>query len=135
MTVMVVRKIGGAQLLCERRAPSSACELVSPIAPHIPLKPPWSQSYNEALAERLPEHPTLSMGGLARQGRWGNAFLQYAFLRTFAKVHNFQVQTPNWIGRRLCQLTDRDMSARLPAVLADGCSAITNVDYHPFAPF
>ncbi len=85
---------------------------------------PWERAVDGPVTD-FPDRPTLSMISLARHGRFGNAVLQYAFLRCFARLHGFRVETPNWIGRELFELRDEAVRGRYPAVVLDAFSEIS----------
>lgn len=50
--------------------------------------------------------PIISMNSIGTNGRFGNQLLQYAFLRIYAREHDLNVVTPDWIGRDLFDLDD-----------------------------
>ncbi len=74
------------------------------------------------LARECPPEPTLTMACLGRQGSWGNAVLQYVFLRCFSRAHGFRWQTPRWIGNDILGPTGPAIDFRAPAVVGDGVS-------------
>ena len=74
------------------------------------------------LARECPPEPTLTMACLGRQGSWGNAVLQYVFLRCFSQAHGFRWQTPRWIGNDILGPTGPPIDFRAPAVVGDGVS-------------
>jgi len=52
----------------------------------------------------------VSMSSLGENGRFGNQFFQYAFLKTYGLAHNLNVENPPWIGQRIFQITDTPCS-------------------------
>ena len=56
------------------------------------------------------------MSNLSIKGRFGNQIFKYAFLKTYAKQHNFGVETPTWVGQYLFGHKDPPISRELPQV-------------------
>lgn len=56
----------------------------------------------------------LGSNGIGRG--FGNKLFQYIFLKTYARRHNLQVETPEWIGRYLFGCNDPAISCQLPSV-------------------
>lgn len=51
---------------------------------------------------------------LGRMGRCGNQILQYAFLKTYARRHNLELQIPAWFGNEFFDINDPACGASLP---------------------
>ncbi len=47
-------------------------------------------------------------------GRWGNCLFQYATARKYAEEHKSQLQTPNWVGEKVFNISDPRITAELP---------------------
>lgn len=62
------------------------------------------------------EHGRLVMSTLGSNGRFGNQLLQYCLLRALGEVHEITVETPDWIGRWLFDLSDPYLGAPLPVL-------------------
>lgn len=58
--------------------------------------------------------PVITMSSLGRNGRFANQIFQYAFLKIYAKQHNLQVETPEWIGQYIFGHKDAPISQKLP---------------------
>lgn len=56
----------------------------------------------------------ISMSKLGQMGRFANQLIQYMFLKTYARRHNLEVQTPKWIGQDLFGLDDPPIAGPLP---------------------
>ncbi len=56
----------------------------------------------------------ITMRTLGDNGRFANQLFQYAFLRCYARVHDLEVQVPDWVGAWLFDLDDPHISAALP---------------------
>ncbi len=56
----------------------------------------------------------ISMRSLGRNGRFSNQLVQYAFLKTYAKEHDLEVQVPRWIGNYLFGCRDARIRSELP---------------------
>ena len=60
----------------------------------------------------------LQMTDFGRLGRWGNQIFQYAFLKTYARRHDLEVQIPAWAGEDLYGFHDaRPDGGRYPLVV------------------
>lgn len=57
---------------------------------------------------------TMSCLGDPTLGRFGNSLLQYAYLKTYAKLYNLRVETPEWIGQYLFGHNDPPITKKLP---------------------
>jgi len=56
----------------------------------------------------------VTMSCLGSLGRFGNSLLQYAYLKTYAKLYNLRVETPEWIGQYLFGHSDPSITKKLP---------------------
>ncbi|NJL90237.1 MAG: FkbM family methyltransferase [Coleofasciculaceae cyanobacterium SM2_1_6] len=56
----------------------------------------------------------ITMSCLGNLGRFGNSLLQYVYLKTYAKLYNLRVETPEWIGQYLFGHSDPPISRELP---------------------
>ena len=56
----------------------------------------------------------LTMGGLGRQGQWGNQVIQYAFIRAAAKRFGLDYELPAWAGQYLFGHVDPPITKTLP---------------------
>jgi hypothetical protein len=54
------------------------------------------------------------MSKLGQMGRFANQVIQYMFLKTYARRHGFDVQTPPWIGQELFGFDDPPIARALP---------------------
>lgn len=118
-------------------APPPPPPLVAPDGPPFRAPIPYASAWDDLVRELpgdCPAEPTLTMACLGQQGSWGNAVLQYAFLRAFAHAHGFACQTPRWIGSALLRDAGQPMSFRAPVVVADGFSTHCAV-FDRLAPF
>ncbi len=113
-----MRALAGAP---PRRPPLEAVEAAALPRP-IPFTAPWDE-LTGALPADGPSEPTLTMACLGHQGSWGNAVLQYVFLRCFSRAQGFHWQTPRWIGSAILDQADPPLSFRPPVVVGDGFSA------------
>lgn len=93
----------------------------APLRTPVDFATEWDE-LTAALGREAPAEPTLTMACLGRQGSWGNAVLQYVFLRCFSQAHGFRWQTPRWIGNDILGPTGPPIDFRAPAVLGDGFS-------------
>ena len=59
----------------------------------------------------------ISMSKLGQMGRFANQLVQYMFLRTYARQHDLEVQTPRWIGQQLFGLNDPPIVRQWPEFL------------------
>lgn len=61
-------------------------------------------------------------------GRFGNNLLQYVYLKTYAKLYNLRVETPEWIGQYLFGHNDPPIARELPQVsqFAEGSHLVYN---------
>uniref|UniRef100_B8HU12 Methyltransferase FkbM family n=1 Tax=Cyanothece sp. (strain PCC 7425 / ATCC 29141) TaxID=395961 RepID=B8HU12_CYAP4 len=82
------------------------------VAVTTPFHPSWGDAF-------YVRQPTIAMSTLGSNGRFGNQFFQYAFLKLYAQEHNFHVETPNWIGQILFGHRDRPLSSKLPMVVEE----------------
>jgi len=84
--------------------------------------------------------PVITMSSLGRNGRFANQIFQYAFLKIYAKQHNLQVETPEWIGQYLFGHNDLPISQKLPVAselnndllewhIKNSKDPLTNVDF------
>jgi hypothetical protein len=113
----------------EQRGDAPTLSCLAPVREVAPIALPagidfqtyWDEAFAD-LPNEVPTARTLTMASLARHGSWGNTILQYVFLRLFCRVHRFEYQTPNWIGRQVFGLADADLSFRPSCILADGFS-------------
>lgn len=64
----------------------------------------------------MPETPVVTMTQLGERGRFANQLLQYAFLKTYAKIFHLRVETPEWIGQHLFGHNDPPISRILPTI-------------------
>src|SRR5262249_3252503 len=91
------------------------------------------------------DKPRVSMSNLGQLGRFGNQLLQYAYLRSYAETAGCGVETNDWIGRDLFQLSDPFVSKVLPRLeeksfdspgaIAPGARPRTDVDLAGFFAF
>ncbi len=58
----------------------------------------------------------ITMSCLGNLGRFGNSLLQYVYLKTYAKLYNLRVETPEWIGQYLFGHSDPPISQELPQI-------------------
>jgi len=56
----------------------------------------------------------IAMSCLGNVGRFANHVVQYMFLRTYARTHDLQAQTPRWIGNELFGCDDPPIERPLP---------------------
>lgn len=56
---------------------------------------PYSEEWGDALYVR---RPVVTCSAIGRMGRFGNAFYQYMFIRSYARAHGFTALTPVWAG-------------------------------------
>ncbi len=87
----------------------------------------------------------LTMRKLGRWGRAGNQFFQYAFLKTYAKQHNLELQLPPWVGNHLFGITDPPITEQLEPWTEKGRglippyppqgSVLVNRDYRGYAQY
>ncbi len=57
----------------------------------------------------------ITMTGFGELGRFGNQVLQYAFLKSYATLHNIpNIQLPQWVGAGLFGLNDAPVARALP---------------------
>lgn len=82
----------------------------------VALTTPFHPSWGDAFYVR---RPTITMSTLGSNGRFGNQFFQYAFLKIYALEHQLKVETPAWIGQQLFGHCDPPLSLRFPAVLEE----------------
>ena len=75
----------------------------------------------------------ISMESLGKHGRWGNTIFQYIYLRVFADIHNFKVETPNWLGQLFFKINAPPLPIRKDIVLLDNVSLIFRRSY-PWSP-
>jgi hypothetical protein len=54
------------------------------------------------------------MSQFGKWGRWSNQLLEYAFLKTYAKQHNCELQLPPWVGNVLLAADDPPVTVELP---------------------
>lgn len=57
---------------------------------------------------------TIQISCLGKLGRFGNQLHQYAFAKAYARAHDAILETPEWIGQQLFQLSDPPISRQLP---------------------
>ncbi|HEY9619623.1 MAG TPA: FkbM family methyltransferase [Crinalium sp.] len=74
-----------------------------------PYHPSWGDAF-------YVKKPVITMSTLGRNGRFANQFFQYAFLKTYAKLHNLRVETSPWIGQYLFGQIDSEIAHPLPVV-------------------
>ncbi|OAI45686.1 hypothetical protein AYO44_12510 [Planctomycetaceae bacterium SCGC AG-212-F19] len=55
------------------------------------------------------------MSQLGEMGRFGNQLVQYAFLKTYARTHDLEMQVPPWIGNQLFGCSDPPIRKHLPS--------------------
>ncbi len=65
------------------------------------------------------DRPVVTMSTLGRKGRFGNQIFQYAFLKIYAQVFGFRVETPEWIGQYLFGHKDPPITKKLPMILEE----------------
>jgi len=58
----------------------------------------------------------VTMSTLGGWGRFANQVFQYAFLRIYAKINNFDYQVPEWVGQYLFGHDDPLITNKLPLV-------------------
>lgn len=66
------------------------------------------------------KHGRVTMSTLGSNGRFGNQLLQYTVLRALGAVHGLAVETPEWIGRWLFDLSDPHGKTPLTEMLEEG---------------
>ncbi len=57
---------------------------------------------------------TITMRRLGEFGQWGNQLIQYAFVRTYARIHRLDYQVPPWAGQYFFGLRDPPITTELP---------------------
>jgi FkbM family methyltransferase len=113
------------------------------VATTTPIHPSWG----DAIYVKKPAI-TSSVLGMENMGRLGNQIFLYAFLRTYAREHNFRVETPAWIGQYLFGHHDAPISKPLPLVgeqaqpyklsesaIFNAPEPLKNVDFHGYFQF
>ncbi len=58
----------------------------------------------------------ITMSSLGKNGRFGNQFFQYIFLKCLAKENNYSIEIPAWAGREIFKSDEVDISQKLPRV-------------------
>lgn len=82
------------------------------VATISPFHPSWGDAF-------YVKKPVITMSTLGKNGGFGNQIFQYAFLKIYAKEHNFRVETPKWIGQYLFNHNDPQITKQLPIVRQD----------------
>jgi FkbM family methyltransferase len=80
------------------------------VATTTPYHPSWGDAF-------YVRQPTIAMSSLGINGRFGNQFFQYAFLKSYAREHDLAVETSEWIGQFLFGTQDAQISQRRPVIL------------------
>lgn len=62
------------------------------------------------------QKPVITMTTLGKNGRFGNQFFQYTFLKVYEKIFDLQVETPKWIGNYLFNARDPLVNKSYPVV-------------------
>lgn len=110
------------------------------VATTTPIHPSWG----DAIYVKKPAI-TSSVLGMENMGRLGNQVFLYAFLRMYAREHNFRLETPAWIGQYLFGHNDAPISGPLPQVgeqaqpyklsesaILNAPEPFKNVDFHGY---
>ncbi|GGA40202.1 hypothetical protein CYANOKiyG1_58420 [Okeania sp. KiyG1] len=79
------------------------------VATTTPYHPSWGDAF-------YVRKPVITMSTLGKNGRFANQLFQYAFLKIYAREHNFRVETPVWIGQTLFGHNDPPISKQLPVL-------------------
>ena len=58
----------------------------------------------------------VTMSCLGNLGRFGNNVLQYVYIKTYAKMYNLRLETPEWIGQYLFGHQDPPITRVLPQI-------------------
>ena len=58
----------------------------------------------------------ITMSSLGKNGRFGNQFFQYAFLKCLSNENQCSIELPDWGGREIFELNDPYISRKLPRV-------------------
>src|SRR6516162_4776310 len=64
--------------------------------------------------------PRVTMRTLGQNGRFGNQIFQYAYLRLYAEACGAQIETGDWIGRDMFELSDPLVVGKPPPYLPEG---------------
>ncbi|MEL7035963.1 MAG: FkbM family methyltransferase [Cyanobacteria bacterium J06592_8] len=79
------------------------------VATTSPYHPTWGDAF-------YVKKPVVTMSTLGAKVRFANNLFRYAFLKIYAKEHNFRVETSNWIGQYIFDHNDPAILNKLPQV-------------------
>jgi hypothetical protein len=64
----------------------------------------------------MQKNKLISMSTLGSNGRFGNQFFQYIFLRLYSKLFDCKICTPKWIGQEIFNINDLPIIDKFPLV-------------------
>ncbi len=83
------------------------------VATVTPFHPSWGDAF---YVKRSIIPSMITMSTLGSNGRFGNQIFQYAFIKIYAKNHQLELQTQQWIGQYLFGHQEHTISHNLPKI-------------------